>query len=316
MSCIQPREMKIKTKYLGYKTIKIDCRHCMNCMIKRQSTIEFLAKKELLNNYLNGKSASFVTLTYDDDHLPVNEYGFNTLNRKDVQKFIKNMRRQMEYYHEKIDFKVIYNGEYGDGSHSSSKSGVSTCRPHYHLIFIGLSPEQIKKYTRKLWKFGLCDIGPLGAGGISYVCKYMTKALPTPDVKQFREKCKVQNPFLYHSVGLGKEWIDQNLEKIVQDGFTFNINNKIQLFPKPIIDYVAFHTNTNPKPYILDYYNKQVLPEIRASDKSFSEYDYEKSYIKEKLYVNSLRQQNKPVVDVTLSKSYAKPWHYHDRTPK
>ena len=61
MSCISPTEMKIDTHYKGKQTIKIDCRHCMNCMIKRQQNIEFLAKKELLYNYKRGQSASFVT---------------------------------------------------------------------------------------------------------------------------------------------------------------------------------------------------------------------------------------------------------------
>ena len=70
MSCINPMEMKIKSQYKGIQTIKVDCRHCLNCLVKRQSQIEFLAKKELLSVYQSGRSASFVTLTYDDNHIP------------------------------------------------------------------------------------------------------------------------------------------------------------------------------------------------------------------------------------------------------
>ena len=186
LSCINP--IIIRTRGRGIKkNYQVPCGHCLNCLIKKESQIEFLAKKELLYNYLDGKSASFVTLTYDDNHIPYNDYGFITLNRAHLQKFIKNMRRQIEYYKTNESFKYMYCGEYGDGSHSTSKTGVSTHRPHYHIVFIGLSPEAVKRYTRKLWKFGLCDVGPLAQGGIRYLCKYMTKACPDKDVKEFRK---------------------------------------------------------------------------------------------------------------------------------
>ena len=40
--------------------------------------IEFLTNKELNTVYRSGRSASFVTLTYDDNHLPYNDNGFNS----------------------------------------------------------------------------------------------------------------------------------------------------------------------------------------------------------------------------------------------
>lgn len=315
MSCIQPLERKVKTRWNGYKTIKIPCRHCINCMIKRTSQVQFLAKRELVENYLSGKSASFVTLTYDDDHLPKTSEGFTTLRREDVQKFIKNMRRQMDYYHEKIDFKYLYCGEYGDGSHSSSKNGVYTARSHYHIIFVGLSPSQVKLFTRKLWKYGLSDIGPLTAGGLAYICKYMTKASPTKDVKLLREAAGVQNPFFYHSIGFGKNWLNNNLDKIVEDGFTFNLAGKKQLLPGNVINYVAYHTGINPKPYILEYMKDNMLNVAKGHNMPFSKYDFEKSYIREIQLLAALRSQGKPVDDITRSKHWAKPYHELDRDP-
>lgn len=315
MSCIQPQIRKVKTTWNGYKTIKIDCRHCLNCLIKRTSQIEFLAKKELVENYIKGNSASFVTLTYDDDHLPKTEDGFTTLKREHVQKFIKNMRRQMEYHNLVIPFKYLYCGEYGDGSHSTSKNGISTARSHYHIVFIGLSPEQIKLFTRKLWKYGICDIGPLSAGGIRYLCKYMTKASPTKEVKELREIAQVQNPFFYHSIGLGKEWINKNLNKIVEDGFTFNLNGQMNLLPASIINYVAYHTGVNPKPYIHDYIANNQLNKARGIKLNYSQYDFEKSYIREQYLKASLRSQGKPFDDITSSKHWAKPYHELDREP-
>lgn len=313
MSCINPFEWKVHTTFQGDKVIKIDCRHCLNCMIKRQQQIEFLCKKELNTVYRSGRSASFVTLTYDDNHIPYNDNGFITLKRKDVQDFMKNMRRQMEYHKKQIPFKYIYCGEYGDGSHSTSKTGISTHRPHYHIVFLGLSAAQVRKYTRKLWKHGLCDVGELSAGGIRYLCKYMTKACPDKDVKAFRQLCNVQNPFFYHSIGIGKQWILENLDKIVEDGFTFTICGKKQLFPSYVMRYVTNRTGVSYKSYVRRFMQEEELRKSKAAGLTYTQYDFERSYVKHKMLVANLRSKNMPINDVTLSKHWCKPLHSIDR---
>lgn len=316
MACINPLEFKVKDFIGQYKNITVPCGHCLNCMIKKQSQIEFLAKKELIDNYQAGKSASFVTLTYDDNHLPLNENGFSTLKREDVQLFLKRMRRNMDYHHRKKDFKVLYCGEYGDGSHSTSKTGISTCRPHYHIIFIGLSPTDVSFYTKKLWKFGICDIGPLGAGGIRYIIKYMTKCTPDKDVKQLREVADVQSPFFYHSIGMAKNWINRNLSNIVDSGFCFNINGKITPYPKYICQYVSNHTGVDYRPFMLEYIKNHELPLSKAKNMNYFDYNIEKSVISYKYKIAALRSQNKPVNDLTLSKNWIKPKSFHDRVPQ
>lgn len=314
MGCISPLELKIKNSFNHNQIISVPCNHCLNCLVQKQSQIEFLSKKELLYNYRAGKSASFVTLTYDDSHIPHNENGFVTLYRKDLQLFIKRMRRCMEYHNVNKSFKLLYCGEYGDGSHSDS-TGTTTHRPHYHIVFIGLSPDEVRFYTRKLWKYGLCDIGPLSAGGIRYLCKYLTKACPDPDVKAFRKSCKVENPFFYHSIGLGKQWILEHLDKIVEDDFTFNLNGKINLFPKHVMNFVSNHTGVDYRPYVMEFIKKYELPKSRVVGIQYNEYKYENDFISYKYKVAALRSQNKPVNDFTLSKKWCRPKHRHDRVP-
>ena len=90
-------------------------------MIKRQQQIEFLCKKELNTVYRSGRSAAFVTLTYDDNHIPFNENGFITLKSKDVQDFIRKICADRWNIIKKLFRSSIYCGEYGDGSHSTSK---------------------------------------------------------------------------------------------------------------------------------------------------------------------------------------------------
>lgn len=313
MSCINPNSMSVTLKYSGTRiNINTDCNHCMPCLVKKQSQITFLCNKELLETYKKGLSASFVTLTYDDKHLPINERGFVTLQRSDVQKFIKRMRRNIEYHGKNLSFKYIYCGEYGDGTHS--KNGLSTRRPHYHLIIFGLSPEQVRFYTKKLWRFGLCDIGVLGAGGIRYLCKYMAKSSPSKDVKKFREVCCVQNPFFYHSIGIGKEWILKNLDNIVHNEFTFNLNGKKYLFPKYVLRFVSAHTGINYIPYVRKFLKNEAEKAL-SKGISYSKYDYENSFLKHKTLISSLRSQGKPIDDITLSKKWCRPFHSLDRVP-
>lgn len=313
MSCINPLTLSIITRTGVRKNIEVPCNHCLNCAVKKQSQIEFLAKKELLETYKKGGSASFVTLTYSDEYLPVNKEGFITLNRKHLQNFIKNMRRQIEYHNFNLSFKYLYCGEYGDGSHSNSRTGVSTCRPHYHIVFIGLSPEQVKFFTKKLWKFGICDIGPLSNGGIKYLCKYMTKARPTKEVKELRKICNVQNPFFYHSVGLGKVWIEKNMQNIVDSGFTFNVNGKINLFPLYVMRFVSAHTHIDYHPFVIEYLKNEKLGLAKAKNISFLELTNEESFISYQYKVSSLRSQNKPIDDITLNKAYCRPRSFRDR---
>ena len=54
MSCINPITLSIVTRTGFRKNIEVPCNHCLNCAVKKQSQIEFLAKKELLETYKNG----------------------------------------------------------------------------------------------------------------------------------------------------------------------------------------------------------------------------------------------------------------------
>ena len=87
--------------------------------------------------------AVFVTLTYDDEHLPENA----SLVVSDLQKYIKRVRKECDKIGKRIRYFAC--GEYGD------RYG----RPHYHAIIFGLSQSKSDKvimdskwpYGRVLW---------------------------------------------------------------------------------------------------------------------------------------------------------------------
>lgn len=303
MSCIAPITIYNPKAHTPLRSFDVACGRCLNCLVTKQSQLTFLANKELLDVYSRGQGASFVTLTYDDEHIPVNDNGLVTLRKADLQKWLKNMRRQMEYYNEKIPFKYVACGELGD----------ETSRPHYHICLLGLTDVQVSKYTRKLWKHGLCDIGVLSAGGLRYVVKYMTKSHPTPEIKAMRKALGVENPFVCHSVGLGKDWILRNLDRIVEDEFTFYSRGKKCLFPKYVCQYVSVRTGVNYIPYARKFALSDRTFEALGIEKS--EYDFDKAYLSYKQKVAVLRAKNEPVDDYTLSKHWYRSPHYKDRVP-
>lgn len=321
MACVSPYHIKLyNSEYCN-----VDCNRCMQCRIKKQSALKFLAERELLEVYKTGRGASFVTLTYSDDfipfvHLPTGNFYRGLLNlafssnevyyslyRKDIQDFNKKVRRNMEYHNCNIPYKVIYCGEYGG----------KTDRPHYHLIFLGLSDALALKFTKKCWSFGLCDVGPLSAGGINYVTKYLTKSETyDKDIKALFSHCRVQLPFLYHSVNLGKKWLLDNEKQVIDSHYTFLSKGKSQLFPKYVRDYIRYRTGYDCADDVNDYLDNTVVKEWKkvGNNQSFQDYSIEQNYLREQYLIHSAKSRGLNVNPEFLqSRHWLKPHHNFDR---
>lgn len=308
MSCISPRTIStpqikqlFKLGLIPTSSIDVSCGKCLNCRITRQSQLSFLCGKEMLEQYKLGRGNSFITLTYDDNHIPINDKGYVTLRKRDFQLFMKRVRRNLDYHYGIHDnsCKYLACGEYGD----------SFGRPHIHLCLFGISTEMAKVITRKVWKYGICDIGVLTSGGIRYVCKYMTKSLPPDTVKELREDKQVENPFITHSIGLGKDWINKNLDKIVQNDFQFNFNGKKSFYPKYVLRYVSLKTGKDYRKIISQAMNRKDYYEWRKRLDTFStldDYRKEKDMLNMETNIRVLRAKGIPVdpSQVSLSRQY------------
>jgi len=162
--------------------VPIKCGRCTGCRLEytRQWALRIKHEAELHTNN------SFITLTYNDSHLPKN----GTLKLEDFQKFMKRLRKALSP--KKISF--YHCGEYGE---QGSK------RPHYHAIifnhqFTNLQSIGSKKkplYTSQqlhnLWKqplnkgdkptsIGHHSIGKVTFESASYVASYVQKKLTGP----------------------------------------------------------------------------------------------------------------------------------------
>lgn len=133
------------------------CGQCTHCRINRSR----LWVGRMLLESMEHPHSAFVTLTYNEEHLPNPPY----LSKEAVQLFLKRLRgmapdRRFRYY-------AV--GEYGDKS----------WRPHYHLIIFGLSPTE-QTLVQKCWPFGFVQVGTAEAQSMAYTASYVIKKMTNP----------------------------------------------------------------------------------------------------------------------------------------
>jgi hypothetical protein len=155
---------------------------------------------------------SFVTLTYNDDHLP-DDYSVSV---RELQLFLKRLRKSIEP--KRVRFYAC--GEYGE----------KTLRPHYHLILFGYQFPDLVVWRRsptgfylyrspaleKLWAKGNAEIGQVTASSGGYVARYCLKKIGGPAADDHYQRlhpitgeiCHVHPEFATQSTqpGIGTNW--------------------------------------------------------------------------------------------------------------
>ncbi len=151
------------------KLISFPCGKCVACRInkKREWTLR------LQHEAAFSESAFFITLTYADANLKYDSNGLNCPCSRDLQLFIKRLRKRFP----KQRIRYMINSEYGD----------NTKRVHYHGIIFNL-PESIldgsdvikrkgsisyhSKDFEALWGLGNAEIAEICPERIAYCCQY------------------------------------------------------------------------------------------------------------------------------------------------
>lgn len=153
---------------------------------------------------------SFITLTYSPEHLPPN----GTLSLRDVQTFIKRLRKYLEP--KKIRFFLC--GEYGE----------DFGRPHYHAIIFGHAfPDRlpvsrlssasndpnIKRFTSarltELWGLGKTELGNVAFDSAAYVANYATKKITGPKAAEHYKGRKPEFLIMSRRKGIGHTWFEK-----------------------------------------------------------------------------------------------------------
>lgn len=227
----------------------LPCGHCAECFKKRVRDWSI----RLFNEAKYHEESYFITLTFDDRHLPSNR----SLSKKHIQKFIKRMRNYISNV-EGLDVKFKYYavGEYGEGK--GERLGLN---PHYHLVVYSLPLVSLGKlsykfpdghehlsssgdklmwseFIEKMWPFGYTTVQEISFGSVSYVAGYVHKKLfddvpiihkevdfvrgtdgkafhfIVPVKYEMHKYLGVCKPFSLMSKGLGKEWLESSMDLV------------------------------------------------------------------------------------------------------
>lgn len=135
----------------------VPCGSCNYCLEGKRTSWSFRLNQELRVS----TSASFLTMTYDDEKIKYSDTGEQTLSKIDVQLFKKRIRKeQSQITQDKIRYYTV--GEYG----------TKTSRPHYHSIMFNLHPAVLNSLPR-IWTHGHIHAGDVTEASIHYVTKYV-----------------------------------------------------------------------------------------------------------------------------------------------
>lgn len=197
----------------------VPCGQCLGCRLDyaKHWAIRLMAEA-------HGQDCSFVTLTYDEEHLPRPP----SLQKKDLQKFFKRLRRSG------VKFRYFASGEYGDKKK----------RPHYHVAFFGIPVDDpiflVRHYDPKkkiwfarmeAWPFGHVAVGCLTEDSANYVAGYMVKKIKGKHAKQYYSDLGIEPEFAVMSrrPGLGVSYILANLRFLRENGFLVFKGHKVAL---------------------------------------------------------------------------------------
>ncbi|WNK15076.1 MAG: replication initiator protein [Microvirus sp.] len=190
------------------RTLSLPCGRCIGCRLERTRQWAVRCMHEAKVHDQN----CFVTLTYDDAHLPG-----PSLVYADFQRFMKRLRKAMGRT------RFFMCGEYGP----------ELGRPHFHAILFGINFADRKPWKKtdsggllyrsslleKLWPFGFSTIGAVTFESAAYVAGYCSKKITgdLADVHYKRldpdtgELVQLEPEFGHMSLkpGIGAGWIDK-----------------------------------------------------------------------------------------------------------
>ena len=154
-------------KTLVHSVITIPCGKYVDCRLAYAREWSLRCMHELQMSEFGG---CFVTLTYDDDHLPADR----SLHYEDFQLFMHRLRNSYD------DVRFFMCGEYGD----------NFGRPHYHAILFNVVFDDLVYFRKegkitlyksaelsRIWGLGFVTVGAVTRHSASYVARYSLKKI-------------------------------------------------------------------------------------------------------------------------------------------
>lgn len=210
------------------RRLMLPCRHCVGCRLAHSREWA----NRIVMEQIYHQDSWFLTLTYDDEHLPsahpVSAFGdilsvHASLVKADLQKFLKRLRfnfgQPIRYYAA---------GEYGS----------QTYRPHYHLLVFGLHLDDLKvirknfngdqyyisDFISQCWPYGIHILGRVTWQSAAYVARYTMKKATHGFDKRYYSAAGIEPEFQTMSLrpAIGRRYYDDHPE--IFDFQTFSVS--------------------------------------------------------------------------------------------
>lgn len=214
MKCTRPEQIEY---HKGGKLVP--CGYCPACKYNARVGWTF----RLTEHARHQKEAWFITLTYDQENIPLLDYETGeivrgmqnnrsnmceSLDAEDLRKFLTGLKkRQLRAYNEYMQetqspSEVIKKPKLS--YFAVSEYGGKLGRPHYHIILFNLW-EHLAAETKleTLWKKGKVETESLNPALIHYATGYLFE-------KNKYIKGKQQRPKLWASKGIGEQYVKRN----------------------------------------------------------------------------------------------------------
>ena len=229
------------------RSLSLPCGQCIGCRLERSRQWAMRCMHEAQLHSVN----CFITLTYDDTHLP----GDKSLAYPDFQKFIKRLRKQLGAT--KIRYYMA--GEYGE----------NFGRPHFHACIFGYDFHDKKLWKRtpagsklyrsenleKLWPFGYSSVGDVNFESAAYVARYIMKKITGKKSSEHYEEINDETGEIVKRVpefnkmslkpGIGAEWYKKFKSDVYPHDYVVVRGKKM----KPPKAYDKMYKKTNPFEY-------------------------------------------------------------------
>lgn len=194
-ACNKPFLRLITRPYRKY--VVTPCGHCAGC---KRDILKMWSDRCTFEALTTKAPSSFVTLTYNDEHLPVDR----SVSYDDFTAFRWRLRKNL-----KRPFKYYVSTEYGE----------ERFRPHYHVMLFGLDPASSDVLAvAKAWcpyndEIGFFTMDYLNPSRIRYCLKYISKA---DDAKLKAQYQSLGLKPLFHTMskGIGRQYFFEHLSEI------------------------------------------------------------------------------------------------------
>lgn len=258
----------------------IPCRKCFGC---RTDSKKAWTDRLLIESQRHDESW-FVTLTYDDEHLPMcflpDENGIipdePTLQKRDLQLFFKNLRSRCGTK----SYKELY-GERHLMYYASGEYGDSSKRPHYHAIIFGLHVPDLKEWKRRngfvyyssdwlsdVWENrGFVSLAKVNRETIAYTCRYVMKKAFDDDAASFIDRgLEPEFHVMSKRPSIARTFFDEKVSGSLENYYV----NKIHYLTGPDAEPVSYNI---PRYFdmLIEKENSDILVSVKKKRKQLGE---------------------------------------------